>query len=272
MGLGKTAYYLLALVVCLACLPLPAAAASLDELTPFLSGQYFTWRESFGGRHLLTETGPLFSGGVTVGGLFPVNAHHSLTLKGKAEIFGGYVSYDGETQAPDPVPVKTDVSYLGTRQDFDLGYRYSAPVWHLEPFLGVGYRWWLRGLQNGTSDTGVSFSGYTEFWQTVYLRMGARGRYVTSSGITVFAEGGAKYPLYTGNSVDFVDTGVTTFRPVGDWSGFAETGLRLGRFKVSLSYEGFRFSASPQIQVGSRTFFQPDSSSDIYGLNLGWSF
>jgi len=249
-----------------------ALAASLDELTPYLSAQYFTWEEHLGGRRILKESGPLFAGGVLLEVITQSDTPSSLTFRGKGEIFGGIVGYDGETQAPNAVPVKTDVSYFGTRQELDLGYRYSAESWCLEPFTGLGYRWWLRGLQDSTLADGQPVSGYTEYWRAGYARLGARGRYRPGSGVTLFAEGGVKYPFYTGNSVDFAGSGVTTFRPRGTWSGFAETGVTYQHLKLALTYEGFRYSASPLAQVGNQSYLQPESSSDIFGLNLGWAF
>jgi hypothetical protein len=250
------------------CCAVPVSAASFDEVTPFLSGQYFTWDEHSGGRRLLKESGPLFSGGILLG----VVTDFSLTLRGKAEIFGGEIGYNGETQAPNSFPVRTDVSYFGTRHEFDLGYRVSSGALRLEPFGGLGYRWWLRGLQNATSATGQRVSGYTEWWQTGYGRLGARGRYLMPSGVAIFAEGGAKYPFYTGNNVDFSNSGMTTFHPGGEWSGFAETGVTYRHLKLTLFYEGFRFSQSSDKQVGTQFFFQPESSSDIFGLSLGGAF
>lgn len=257
---------ILALVFSLCC-AIPASAASFEELTPYLSGQYFTWEEFSGGRRLLKESGPLFSGGILLGAC----TDFGLTLRGKGELFGGEVDYDGETQPPNSVPVKTKVSYFGTRQEFDLGYRISSGAMRVEPFGGLGYRWWLRGLQDSSS-AGKKVYGYTEVWQTAYLRAGARGRYLTPSGLSIFAEGGAKYPFYTGNTVDFTTTGTTTFRPGGKWSGFAESGITYRRIRVALFYEGFRFSESPKKLVGNQIFFQPDSSSGIFGLSLGWAF
>jgi hypothetical protein len=247
---------------------LPSFAATFDELTPFLSSQYFTWREYREGRRLLRESGPLFSGGVTVGAV----TDFGLTLRGKSEIFGGEMDYNGQTQAMNPVPVRTDVVYFGTREEFDLGYRFRYPSARIEPFAGIGYRWWLRDLHDSSSATGEPVSGYTESWQTAYGRFGARGRYETPSGLTLFAEGGAKYPFYTGNSVDFAFAGVTTFRPGGKWSAFGETGLLYRRVKVAVTYEGFRYSQSPLKVVGAARYFQPESSSDIVGLSLGWAF
>jgi hypothetical protein len=272
MGVRSSVQLALLAVLCSACWALPVRASSRDELTPYFSSQYFTWSEFNGGRRLLKESGSLFAGGIQAEFLIPRHAQSALALRGKGELFGGVVDYNGETQAPNSVPVRTEVSYLGTRQDLDLGYRYSAESWYLEPFGGAGYRWWLRTLHNTTSTNGAPVSGYTEYWQTAYLRLGTHGLYQVAPGVSLFAEAGGKYPFYTGNSVDFIESGTTTFRPGGKWSGFAEGGVTYRRVKLTLSYEGFRFSTSPLVRVGTRSFFQPESSSDIFGLNVGWSF
>ena len=75
---------------------------------------------------------------------------------------------------------------------------------------------------------------------------------------------------------------MTTFRPGARWSGFAEAGVAYGNVKLTLLYEGFRFSQSPQKLVQTTDpltgatvqnyYFQPESSSDIFGVSLGWSF
>ena len=246
---------------------LPASALTFEELTPYLSGQYFTWDESINGRRLLKESGPLVSAGVVAG----FTTASSWTIKGRAEVFGGRIGYDGETQAPVSAKVQTDVNYFGTRQELDLGYRISSGNLGIEPFAGLGYRWWLRDLQD-TSTAGMRVSGYTELWQTGYCRLGARARYLAPRRAAFFAEGGAKYPFYTGNSVDFAGSGVMTLQPVGRWSGFAETGVAWRHLKLTLSYEAFRYSRSPLAAAGNLLFFQPDSSSDLVGLSLGWAF
>ena len=287
MSQGRSARMVFLAVLWSVCCALPVSAAgSLDELTPYFSGQYFTWMEFDAGHRLLKESGPLFSQGLLAGFLAPLNSSSSLALRVRGELFGGIVNYGGETieQVPvnngetlEQVPVKTEVNYLGTRQELDLGYRYAAPAWHLEPFAGLGYRWWLRGLQDTTLATGEAVSGYTEYWRTGYLRVGARGLYRSEPGISFFAEAGAKYPFYTENSADPFGTGAKTLRPVGRWSGFAETGATCRHLKLSLSYEGFRFSPSSTVPaVNNRgievNLHQPESSSDIFGLNIGWSF
>jgi hypothetical protein len=261
-------FLLLLAAIFSACCVTPASAARLDELTPYLSGEYYNWIEHSDGRRLLKESGPLFSTGVDVGVLFD----GGLTLKGRAELFGGEVGYDGETLPPEREPVETDVTYVGSKHELDVGYRITSGALSIEPFGGIGYRWWLRDLQDSTSTTGTRVSGYTEWWQTGYGRFGARGRYRASPSVALFAEGGARYPFYTSNSVDFADLGSVTFRPVGRWSGFAETGAVWQRLKLTLFYEGLRFAASPYKQVGADNYFQPESSSDIFGVRVGWTF
>ena len=257
---------LLGLMLVMGC-ALPASALSLEELTPYFSAQYFTWEEYSEGRRLLKESGPLFSAGVLAG----FTTRSSWTLRGKGEFFGGQVGYDGETQGPTVIPVQTDVTYLGTRQELDLGYRVHSGALRIESFGGVGARWWLRALQD-TSTAGQPVSGYSEWWRTAYGRLGARARYFQPSGLTCFAEGGAKYPFYNANSISFASSGVSTFHPGGKWSGFAESGVSWRRLKATLYYEGFRFSRSSNVSVGNEQFFQPESSADIFGLSLGWAF
>lgn len=245
----------------------PGSAATLELLAPYLSGQYFTWQERVSGARILKESGTLFSAGVVEGAV----TDFGMTIRGKGELFGGEVGYDGQTQDATPLPVSTDVVYLGTVQQLDLGYRAGTGGLSFEPFAGAGYRWWLRDLQDTRAATGEPVYGYTELWQTAYARIGARGRYVTPSA-SVFAEGGGKYPFFAGNRVDFDGYGDTMFRPGGRWSAFGDAGVQWRRLKLTLSYEGFRFSHSAFKTVGTRLYFQPDSSSDLFGLSAAWSF
>jgi hypothetical protein len=255
-------------VVLTACWAGSAFAGEHNELTPFLSVQHFEWKEYYGGRRLLKESGPLYSGGVLFEHLFASSA----ALRAKSELFGGVVAYRGETQGANPLPVSTDVGYFGTAGEVDGGYRLQAGSLDVTPFAGLGFRWWVRDLQDSTTAGGLPVTGYTETWRTLHLRLGARGQVDTDSGLSFFAEGGSKYPLYTGNTVDFAGFGETTFHPGARWSGFAETGLSYRHFKASFTYEGFSVSQSPLKSVGARQFFQPESTSLRLGVSVGWIF
>ncbi|WP_224961341.1 hypothetical protein [Geomonas subterranea] len=257
---------LLAVVIVLCC-AMPASAGRVEELTPYFSTQYFTWQERIDGRRLLKEEGPLFSVGARLGAV----TDSSLTVRGKAELFGSEVGYRGETQAPNPAPVHTRVTYLGTEAEADLGYRLRPAAVVVEPFGGIGYRYWLRDLQDSRTSDGTQVSGYTEEWMVGYCRLGARAA-TTAAGMNLVAAGGAKFPFYVGNTIDFAGSGETTFHPKGRWSGFAEAGGSYRSFTMSVYYEGFRFQRSDLKMVQGTAYFQPDSSSDIFGMRLGWTF
>ena len=255
-----------------------AQFGGVEELTVYPSFQYFTWKEFNGGTRLLKEDGFLYGAGAAIRVDLLKTETGSLMLKGKAELFGGVVDYDGQTQPPNPFPVKTDVTYIGARGETDLGWRFPVQDVSIEPFAGIGYRWWLRDLHDTTAfDPGqgrnVSVGGYTEYWQTIYARLGAHLDYTLSDSLKLFWEAGAKYPFYNANTVKIVNAGEKTIRPGNAWSAFAEVGARYKRFRPAVFYEGFRYSQSPLVPIGGNSaIFQPESESDIIGISLGWAF
>lgn len=280
------------LVICLALMEPPAFAGNyggVEDGYLYFSPQYFSWEEFTGGRRLVKEEGPLFAVG---GGIRFDLYRKSLLLLVKGEMFGGDVDYDGQTQQdflpapPNPPktpsprserPVKTSVVYFGTKVESDLGWRMPTAAGSIEPFAGLGYRWWLRGLENTTAfDTnGNPFpvGGYTEWWHSLYTRVGLRWDLAVGSDLTLFAEGGGKYPFLNRNIADFPGAGSVTISPDPRWSGFAEAGFRYGRFRPVLFYEGFRFGRSPVVPISATSgLLQPQSDSDIFGISLGWAF
>ena len=254
-----------------------AQFGGVEELSVNLSPQYFQWEEFYNGRRLLREQGWLVGAGPLLYlNLLQSEPAGSLLLKGKAEVFGGVVGYTGETQPPNTFPVRTDVSYVGVKGEIDLGWRLTVKKISVEPFGGVGYRWWLRDLQDSTavdnSGNLVKVSGYTESWQSGYARAGGRIGYKVTDDWRAFCEGGAKYPFYTSNTVDFTETGELTTKPGGRWSAFAEIGAIYRKIRLSAFYEGFRYDQSPVVASGTLRVFQPKSESDLFGFSLGWVF
>lgn len=272
------------LTVLLAC-PLPASASRLEEFVLYPFVEYFNWKE-FGsqGDRLLEESGPLFG----VGTLLRVDLRDEmLMLQAKGELFGGNVDYDGQTQynpidpAVSEIPVNTDVDYFGTKLEGDLGLRLGRGKGNVEPFIGLGYRYWVRDLNDSvaTDRNGdlVGVGGYTERWQSLYTRWGLRGAYAFDDNFKLFAEVGGKYPIYNENSVDYFADEDVTIKPGKQFSPFAEAGFRIDRFRASIFYEGFRFSSSPLVFAGfdgSDPVYlsQPKSESEIIGITLGWCF
>jgi hypothetical protein len=252
-----------------------AQFGGVEEISAYLAPHYFQWEEFHQGEKLLREQGWLMgAGGLARVNLLKAEAG-SLMATGRAELFGGIVDYDGQTQGPDNLPVKTDVNYFGTREEVDLGWRIYQQRLAVEPFFGFGARWWLRDLDDShavdRTGTPVMVNGYTEDWRSFYLRLGGRLDLAVADEWRIFAEGGAKFPFYTENVVNVSGDDIT-IKPDGAWSAFAEAGVRFKKLKLSAFYEGFRYDQSPGVVVGKFQFFQPVSKSDIFGLRAGWAF
>jgi hypothetical protein len=247
----------------------------------FPSFQYFAWEEfKSTGPRILKEEGLLVGAG---GGARLDLYDKKLMLKLKGELFGGNVHYNGHTQhdsqntAQNERPVKTEVIYFGAKVESDLGWRSTIGAVAIEPFAGLGYRWWLRSLQETTAldANGNLFpvGAATEYWMSFYSRLGARAAWRFTKDFTLFAEGGGKYPFYNENRADFPGTDGVTVKPGSEWSAFGEIGVTYKRFRPTVYYEGFRFSQSHVVPVSINTVvLQPKSDSDIFGINLNWVF
>lgn len=246
---------------------------------PFVASH--TWKEFDSGAQLLRESGPLFG----VGAATKIAIYRkSLLMKTKVELFGGLIDYNGQTTDVNPalsgLPVKTDVTYFGLKLENDIGWRFRLGKASVEPFAGIGYRWWLRDLHDSStvasSGNAVKVRGTTEEWQTLYARLGTHADCEIGKDLWIFAEGGAKYPFLNRNTADIASDGTVTVRPGQEWSAFAEIGIRYKWLRPSFFYEGFGFSQSSTVLT---TFngqpvgmFQPKTKADMLGVNLGILF
>ena len=241
-----------------------SASAIAAEYDVYGKIESFTWKEySDSDSQLLKESGPIYG----LGGSAKSNITESLTLKFKGELFLGSIDYDGQTQAG--TPVKTDTDYFGFKIEGDTGWKFMvAEKSSLEPFAGLGYRWWLRDIQS----TGNAI-GYEETWWSFYARLGIHGDHTFSDQLKAFAEAGVKLPIHTENEIDLSVIGLSTItvEPGNKASVFAEIGLKWTVLKASVFYEGMRFSKSGLDDVYD-AFRQPESKADIFGVNVGVSY
>jgi hypothetical protein len=237
------------------------AATSENDL--YVKVESFTWKEFDGGEELLEETGPIFGLGFsnrsTIGNWF--------VFSEKIELFMGTVDYDGQTQSG--TPVTTDTEYLGCLLEINFGGKIvSSEKFSLEPFAGLGYRWWTRDLQ----DTSTAY-GYEEEWSSFYTRLGLHAESQVSNRFKLFAQAGIKYPLVNRNEAKLSRFGIrdVTLEPENELSYFADAGFKTGHFMLSIYYEGMRFDESdPDDTYGA--FIQPESEADIFGARIGFTF
>jgi hypothetical protein len=248
--------------------------AGPGELTGYFTVQSFDWKEFAEGSRAVRETGPLFGIGIE----YPVHLGERVTAKPSAEIFGGSVDYDGhacDIFGDDCEAAETTVSYFGVQLQGDVGRRLPAGSASLEPFAGLGFRYWRRNIDEGTTVTGTPVSGFTEDWVSLYARAGLEVGVDLSERRRLFFLAGAKLPFFTQNTAYTSSLGQgddLELRPGKQVSFFGEAGVELDRFSVSLLYDSFRFPQSPTVFNGFTAGYQPRSTMDLYGLKLGWTF
>lgn len=238
-----------------------------SETFVYLKAEKFVWKESDEGGRLLEESGPRYGLGIV---------HHAvrngMTFRPMAEIYGGTVDYDGQTQGG--TPLATETNYLGGKIAFDAGGVITLnPSFFLESFVGFGIDYWERDIES--TSVGI---GYLEQWSSYSVRGGLRGEAGSgSTGVRIFGEAALKYPFSNENRAEFPGLGKLTVRPEGEIGWSAEAGMKAGPVRIAFFYEMVRFSKSDITAVlvapGDTQFFlQPDSEYSVYGLTAGWVF
>jgi len=237
------------------------------EKNLYFVAESFTWKEFLGNETLLKESGPLYGFGFSgkVGG----DISQPLAFHYKVEGFIGYINYDGQTQTG--IPITSDTRYFGFKTELGGGWNIFAGEsgFSFEPFAGLGHRWWLRDITDSSSGIG---SGYEEVWRSYYGRLGIRGEKESSDRFKIFIEAAVIIPFYTENRVYLNDFSLEDVKvePGNETSFWAEAGLKFKKFRLSVFYEGLRFSESDK--VGPFRIFQPESEADIFGANIGFTF
>jgi hypothetical protein len=260
---------LLLVVICLFGLSRVSLAA--DDFYLYGTVESFVWKEfADNGSRVVKESGPL----IGIGLAYSHEFEDRITFTPKGEIFFGSVDYDGQTQVG--VPVTSTVDYFGFKFDGDLSIKYKVTQrFSLEPFGGLGLRWWIRDIKDGTTSTGAVASGYTEAWTTLYGRLGVRGGIDVSTQMMMFLETGVMLPFFNENTAYLSDAGLgpdVTIHPGRQASFFAEAGLKISRVKASLFYDSMKFSRSANVVSGANIYWQPQSTADIYGVKVGVVF
>ncbi len=233
----------------------------------------YQWKEQFSGG-TPRESGPM----LTLGGYvsaFPWESAPRVTIRGDVEMFLARVPYSTFAQSlssPGVVtPVDTHSDYLGFRYEGSLGRLFFSEAGWLEPFLGLGARWWLRYIE-----TDDSSKGYSETYHTLYGRVGVRsGRPV---GPRFRLHGAVSFDpmLWAQERIDWSDiSGEKLTVQNGKRPGWTiELGIGDGWLDGTMYWRATRFGESNRVPClgGASRCFQPESDQDIIGMKLGLKF
>ena len=124
--------------------------------------EYFHWNERVGGTDFVNENGTLFTLGYS---------RRIGVERFRAELFGGDVHYDGYDQ-DNMAPLASNTGYLGLRGEYELVC--EPPAWEgrFALLAGLGTRFWIRDLHDGSDNQGNPVYGYQETWWTMYPFLG----------------------------------------------------------------------------------------------------
>ena len=244
------------------------SGAVATEVDISVGTELFAWEEfDDAGNSLLEESGLRHF--VSIHGTNHFDYLWSSIFSGR--FYSGVVDYDGQTQGG--APVKTDVDYNGMRFELGLSRRIGAVAelrgesqWWVDYRIGADY--WRRGLRDSQLEDGTVASGYTERYETIYGRVGAR--YSGANGFG--AKLGMKWPFSTDEEVR-INGQTISLNPEGRLSAYASLsyGFNPG-WGVSLNYDSYRFAKSDPVVVGDWLVWQPESHQDTLGLAAHYRF
>ena len=251
------------------CLPAAPAYPSVvvrDAASPFPPASwytridYFHWNERIGGQDFVNESGTLF----TVGYQRQIGSERF-----RGEIFGGDVHYDGYGQLDDGSleTLTSNTGYLGLRGEYEMVLAPAAWKGNAAFLLGVGSRFWIRDLHDGTDNAGDPVWGYQEAWWTTYPFLGLETHYWLTSRLDLYSETRAGMTAVT---YEYATAGYSD-RPLWPRPGVlfnAELGLRGERLYLAARAEVLSWEQSSEIQ-GT---LQPHSVMYTVGARLGYMF
>jgi hypothetical protein len=266
--------------------PVTALALEHEGINLYPAVEYFSWEEHDQGLKLADEDGALY--GLGVAGT--VNLDESpLYIGMRGEVFSGELNRKSFAGDPlDPTQVipanESDTSLLAVNAEATIGIRLPFEHLMVEPFGGVGFRWWQRRINNTTTQEAppALVAGFGETWETYFTKVGVKLSWQTDpedtehNGLSLFAEGGYIYPFNVNTNSDATGFGWVKTEPDGKGSLLGEAGFEYKRFRTSFFYEGFRYDPSQAVlantEAGLSEFAQPETKVDIVGIRIGILF
>ena len=240
---------------------MPALGNRLIESTWYTRIDYFHWNERQDGMDLVNEYGTLF----TLGYMRRVGIERF-----HAALFGATMRYKGFGEGVDDddnlilEPLTSATGYMGALAEYDL---------HIEPdswptlslFVGIGTRFWIRDLKDGTTDLGSPVLSYQETWWTIYPYLGLEKKRSLSGGFEFYYAGRIGCTAMTYQHATWGDVALY---PKPGLTGQLECGMRGRSAFISVFTEVMSWRQSDIVD----NWLQPNSQLFTIGLKTGFCF
>jgi hypothetical protein len=180
----------------------------------------------------------------------------------RLELFGGEMHYSG-ADLDNSAPLASHTDYLGCKGEYDL---LMEPSWWPQGtfLLGLGNRFWVRGIRDGVDALGNPVEGCQESWWTLYPYVGVETKR-PAGALEWYASG--KIGV-TAVSYNLSTIGYLPVFPRAGMMGQVELGVRGQRLGIAGYFEGLSWSQSGQ----NDGWIQPDSRMYTVGGKISYTF
>jgi hypothetical protein len=97
-------------------------------------------------------------------------------------IYANTIQYDGQTQGGTPLKTDSFAFIIDTHVKYGLKLSHAR---HHGPYVGLGFRYWLRNIRAGTDVNGNSVAGLLEQYYWSYGLLGYAGNFRVSENFTL---------------------------------------------------------------------------------------
>lgn len=204
--------------------------------------------------------------------------HSYIELVG--QLHANTIKYDGQTQAGTPLQTKSDAIILDTF--FRSGLYVDAARNH-SPYIGLGFRYWLRNIRPGYDIDGNSVAGLLEEYYWNYLLVGYEANFAVTDTVEMGFDIRSTLMLNAKMDVDFLGykNYDNTQVNLGNESGirFAfPIKIKMRRHSLIMApyYEIIDIGRSNNVRVTSggvpteTVIYEPRSETRNIGINVTW--
>ena len=159
----------------------------------------------------------------------------------------------------------SNTGYLGLRGEYEMVLAPAAWEGRMALLLGLGTRFWIRDLHDGSDSQGNPVMGYQETWWTMYPYVGLESHRQLGSDLELYSES------RVGTTAMTYEFASINYRPLWPKLGVmanSELGLRGSRFFLAARVEVMSWSPSSVVQDS----YQPNSVMVTAGGRLGFMF
>ncbi len=243
------------------------AIEKLAQSSWYTRAEYFHWNERIGSVNFVNENGALF----TLGYSRQIGIERF-----RAELFGGDVHYNSY----DDTGLKnmaSNTGYLGLRGEYEMVLAPAAWEGRFAFLLGLGSRFWIRDLHDGSDNQGYQVVGYQETWWTMYPYLGLETHWRPGSDLDFYSESRVGMTAMT---YEFASTTPVVPDPANPFIAERPLWPKVGVFaNVEIGLRGPRFFIAGRAEVmswGESSWglysYQPQSLMVTAGGRLGFTF